>query len=83
MKLKIKDDVDLKELEKYGFTHNEYYDGGLHDVYYANGDYGRILIFVKGRVIYFEQIIDFARHSTELVILYNLIENDLIEKVEG
>lgn len=72
--LKIRDDIDLEELKKFGFTLNddEWYFAKLYD---AN-------IYVKPisrKVI----IRSYDRHEIENIdIIYDLIQEGLIEKVE-
>lgn len=77
--LKIKDNVDLKQLEKYGFEQN-----GLLDytktvqgvtIIYRTG-YNPELYFVNNNEIKF---ID----DKKLDIIYDLIKADLVEKVES
>ncbi len=90
--LKIKDDVDLKELEKYGFT---YYNGWLYKSYKSN-EYQKHLNYIEVRVwkdreIYFMYCYDdendnyiFRKQEYRygLDTLYDLIKDGLIEKVE-
>lgn len=72
--LKIRDNIDLEELKKFGFTLNddEWY---FADLYNAN-------IYVKPisrKVI----IRSYDRHEIENIdIIYDLIQEGLIEKVE-
>jgi len=72
--LKIKDNIDLKELEKFGFdleqTKDEYdliwgFDSGL-------------LFYKDNRVI----ILPWNNQNTALNTLYDLIKADLVEKVD-
>ena len=67
--LKIKDNVDLKELEKYGFIKNEYF--------YDSFEYSKwgVRINCQSR-----QISLLANASIEL--LYDLIKDGLVEKVD-
>lgn len=88
--LKIKDDVDLKELEKFGF---EYKDGWYSIVLFKdelrkveigipNGDY--IFVEYEPRYIYVELCSAFHVNtllSYHLDILYDLIQAGLVEKV--
>jgi hypothetical protein len=75
--LKIKDNVDLKELEKYGFVYNEEYDFWSdehpccsHYDIDANGDRARII-----------RITDDIYYEEELDKLYDIINAGLVEKV--
>ena len=78
--LKIKDNVDLKELEKYGFKkdgYNYYYDF----IPYTENE-GQFIVFdVKVRKLYLDYIdLDYFDEATD--ILYDLIKADLVEKVD-
>lgn len=80
--LKIKDDVDLKVLEKYGFKLEKDYDEcGEIKYYFAgnnlyvfeekNGDFNRLL-----------DNTDFGFSMLDMDIVYDLIQDGLVEKVE-
>ena len=75
--LKIRDDVDLKELEKYGFKYEEEYVGeneeDLTKFYYKNGLY----IFLGNK-----KLDDDAYGIRELETIYDLIKDGLVEKVD-
>lgn len=78
--LKIKDNVDLKELEKYGFEYNEkysYYEDG-YDKYDVT-----IYILTKDRLLNCSTPFDYNVEdtTTHLDTLYELIKADLVEKV--
>lgn len=68
--LKIRDNVDLKELEKFGFIKNE------NTYYYKNG-FGIIVLLIFGN----RKILT-PRDYTGNMILHNLIQAGLVEKVE-
>ena len=75
--LKIKDDVDLKELEKFGFYAEEFIDDKIAT--YFNGNvrieiYDGIYDKWNTRKIY-------ALTSAYLDTIYDLIKADLVEKV--
>ena len=75
--LKIKDNVDLKELEKFGFVKYHYREN--HDYYmYPETECYAIYIFVETREIMISNKNFFDYH---LNILYDLIKADLVEKV--
>lgn len=81
--LKIKDNVDLKKLEKYGFerySKDSYYNN-KHD----NKDYAEVLIdnLVNGLIIVINPYgdNDCIYHET-LDVIYDLIKDGLVEKVE-
>ena len=67
--LKIKDNVDLKELEKYGFERKRYF--------YESYDYEK-----SGVIIYehSKEITTLVHYDIDT--LYDLIKGDLVEKVE-
>lgn len=71
--LKIKDSVELKELEKFGFDGN---------VYYYSQIYKDELIFVHrdSRIIALDTM-DNIRESLD--VIYSLIKADLVEKFEN
>jgi len=80
MYLKIKDNVDLKELEKFGFKY--FINGcGTYGYSYDTG-YGFVTIIEEDKE--FSECRDERRipKSIPLDILYDLIKADLIEKVE-
>ena len=75
--LKIKDNVDLKELEKYGFKRNSNFpDGWAMVKTYKKGRYYQEDIYVWNDKIIQVNAIDI------LDTLYDLIKADLVEKVE-
>ncbi len=71
--LKIKDNVDLKELEKYGF-----------DVDQTKDEFDQIWGFDSGLLFYKDSktiILPWNNQDTALDKLYDLIKADLVEKV--
>jgi hypothetical protein len=68
--LKIKDNVDLKELEKFGFRYDK-------DCLYKQLDYGHIFINNYRNVCIYNE-----KSNFQLDTLYDLIKADLVEKVE-
>jgi hypothetical protein len=76
--LKIKDNVDLKELEKFGLTTN----GITYSIYFDN--YG-IEVNNKTRQLklYADDNYDYFQYDMEIdtTILYDLITNNLVEKI--
>lgn len=85
--LKIKDDVDLKELEKFGFRNypNHYEEWGK---IFENSMSGSVVIRITNdRIVY--PVIDLQLynlgHQSEFELhntLYDLIKADLVEKVD-
>ena len=72
--LKIKDNVDLKELEKYGFDLEQTKD--KDDLIW--GFDSDLLFYKDSRII----ILPWNNQDTALNTLYNLIKEDLIDKVD-
>jgi hypothetical protein len=67
--LKIKDNIDLKKLEKYGFVK-------VRNTYEFNkGDSG-LIVYNKNRAI-----ANYNCNTDVLTVLYDLIKADLVEKV--
>ena len=90
--LKIKDNVDLKELEKYGFVYCKRNDYGkiTNEIIYRNNKED-INIFVDDnneyipRILFMMNDISSYQESTCFMFsntLYDLIKADLVEKVE-
>lgn len=70
--LKIKDDVDLKELEKFGFKKD------IEEQYMIeNWD-----IFVGTEKNERELVLDFGFNNENISVLYDLIQAGLVEKIE-
>ena len=94
--LKIKDNVDLKELEKFGFAYRKYYNNyiKLHsEKNYHDFVDNYIQIEKNGTIKPFVQLLD--RHSEKYIdknqalikdefldTIYDLIQAGLVEKVE-
>ena len=73
--LKIKDNVDLKELEKYRFIKQQVGLDNAYTKYLLKGKYKESLIIWLDKIIQVEAI--------ELLdTLYDLIKADLVEKVD-
>jgi len=75
--LKIKDNVDLKELEKYGFIFMDYDD--LWYSYYYNPE-------ENIKINYSDRKLDFylcGMTESSINILYDLIKDGLVEKVKN
>ena len=76
--LKIKDNVDLKELEKYGFKLNgrNIYEKELYeDDYFCS-----ICVAGLKKSVFLED--DYYNSTDDLDALYYLIKENLVEKVE-
>ena len=74
--LKIKDDIDLKELEKYGFIDAENLCS-MNKFYCTDNPITKIEIGKNDRNIWVTHFAD-----KELDVLYDLIKDGLVEKVE-
>ncbi len=70
--LKIKDEVDLKELEKFGFKKDEENQYMIED----------INIFIGTEENKKELVLDFGFNNENIYVLYDLIQAGLVEKVE-
>ena len=74
--LKIKDTVDLKELEKFGFKRGIYYYE-INICKNKKTEFDGFGVDKDSRII-----INYASSNNVLDILYNLIQAGLVEKVE-
>lgn len=72
--LKIKDDIDLKELERFGFVKESYF------WYFGNPSSDGISIVEDDKMIYMEIDVDYT--SPLYDTLFELIKADMVEKVE-
>jgi hypothetical protein len=78
--LKIKDDVDLKELEKFGFKEQNYINGITYKYEKINGNYETMNIIIgRDRIIHYNQESVFNEIDS---VIYDLIQANLVEKVE-
>ena len=78
--LKIKDNVDLKELEKYGFEYEEWekcYVGG-----YSNRELHLRVNPETREIKMYEPFRDNEDSENNIELLYDLIKDGLVEKVE-
>ena len=77
--VKIKDDVDLKELEKFGFEYND--DTGIY-TFVKKDSYNSLWIDIRvwSRKILFRQ--EVSTDTEGLEVLYDLFKAGLVEKVE-
>lgn len=89
--LKIRDDIDLKELEKYGFElkNTIYYEKEFEAINFDEEENHKILIYLNKRSIALEIMNnDYTYHSFDDELgriedtLYDLIKDGLVEKVE-
>ena len=80
--LKIRDDVYLKELEKFGFEHFE--NGCATTGYSKDTGYRYYTIIEKDKELYNKNNIErLLPPGMDQNLLYDLIQAGLVEKVEG
>lgn len=80
--LKIKDDVDLKELEKFGYKLG--LDDGCHEAYIKDLEYNDYIAIYEDKTIFID-VEDFCGSSWEEFVkeqLSDLTKADLVEVVE-
>lgn len=82
LKLKLKDNVDLKELEKFGFIKYLNIDDGEQYYCICNLFIGKSRIILQDDGINPCKSIDYELSEREVEILYDLIQAGLVEKVE-
>lgn len=75
--LRIRNDVDLKELEKFGFFREESFYGKEYYIY--KEEFYHIEISYDDRIIAFVCYVDFDFYAPE--VLYDLTKAELVEKV--
>lgn len=80
--LKIKDNVDLKELEKFGFKHIREQDGIYEHYMYEMKTKNEVYPMLKCVVWCFDRHIKIFDKGGEEK-LFDLIQAGLVEKVEG
>lgn len=78
--LKIKDNVDLKELEKYGFKPINYINQRTHKYAAIMADKEiNVITIGEDRVIHYNQMSVYSELDD---IMFDLIKDDLIEKAD-
>ena len=80
--LKIKDDVDLKELEKYGFIRDTDLSNDYETVYSVSQGYQRLCIELNNRTIFLIEPYFSNTFMLKNNTLFDLIQAGLVEKVE-
>ena len=83
--LKIKDDVPIEELEKFGFEYDiELSSDDINDIYSLRNKYQRLCFSSQNKNLFLYE--DFFETNTMVLrcdILYDLIKADLVQKVGG
>ena len=74
--LKIKDNVDLKELEKFGYIYKENEISHARKRYELADDFD-VYIYIEDRILHFNRF----NSNNQTDTLYDLIKADLVEKV--
>ena len=81
--LKIKDNIDLKELEKFGFEKYIDDDGYVLDfITYIDGKEYSYIEITKERKISLDYV-ELEHYQQSVEVLFDLIQAGLVEKVEG
>lgn len=75
--LKIKDNIDLKELEKFGYVYKEQFESGARKRYELQND-PDVYVYIDNRILHFNRFN--CNHQTDT--LYDLIKADLVEVIE-
>ena len=78
--LKIKDGVDLSELEKFGFTYNESNGTYVLEYFDVFKQIKRYSLYISANKRSIESFVFI--YYREMYILYDLIQAGLVEKVE-
>lgn len=78
--LKIKDNVDLKVLENYGFKKDSYSPSKIEGEY--DYTYEFLRIDISNREIFLSSGVDEINGDLEILKLYDLIKDNLIEKTD-
>ena len=80
--LKIKDNVDLKELKKYGFELDKELSNDLETIYSVKQEYQKLCLYWEEKQLYLYEPFGSNVFFLKIDILYDLIKADLVEKVE-
>lgn len=82
--LRIKQEVNLQELEKFGFVRVKMHKGYKNNRYYTGQEQDYIIVDDEGKDTEFYKLLHSADwdKNNNLDTLYDLIKADLVEKVE-
>lgn len=76
--IKIKDNIDLKKLEKFGFLKSKDFNGD--ELYYSN--FCNLIIHKNRRIgCWIQSMQNFCGQIEEFNVLFDLIQAGLVEKV--
>ena len=79
--LKIKENVDLKELKKFGFKKDDYLSNDLETIYSVTQEYQKLCLCWKEKILYLYEPFNSNTFLLKADILYDLINSGLVEKV--
>lgn len=80
--LKIKDNIALKELEKFGFEKDKELSNDYETIYSVQQRYQRLCVDMNTRVIFLYEIFNSNAFFIKCNVLVDLIKADLVEKVD-
>ena len=80
--LKIKDNVDLKELEKFGFKKDKDLSNYLETIYSVTQKYQKLCVYWEEKKLFLYEPFNSNAFILKANTLYDLIKADLVEKVE-
>lgn len=79
--LKIKDNIELKELEKYGFKGESFQNGFIYrNCYVYHNDLQQSVIFIDLKLRVIEMGFDFSKTDDGIDVIFDLIKAGLVEK---
>ena len=79
--LKIKEGIDLKELEKFGFIKDEELSNDLETIYSVSNTYQKLCICWEDKTMFLYEMFNSNTFILKSDLLYDLIQADLVEKV--
>lgn len=80
--LKIIDDADLKELEKFGFKLDYELSTDIEIIWSSINEYQKLCIEAKTKIIFLYEKFNSNTFIIKNNVLYDLIKADLVEKVK-
>ena len=80
--LKIKDNVDLKELEKFGFKKDKDLSNDVETIYSVKQKYQKLCLYWEEKTLFLYEMFGGNVFFLKTNILYDLIKADLVEKVD-